>query len=63
VFVEGNLLAKELKAALATRLRFYQNKELNVTAELDHPAEHNGHELYVVPKILDTCCKEQEMFN
>jgi hypothetical protein len=34
VFVVENLLTKELKAAHATRLRFYKDKELNVTAEL-----------------------------
>jgi hypothetical protein len=48
VFVVENQLAKELKAAHATRLRFYQDKELNVTAELAQAAEHNDHELYVV---------------
>jgi hypothetical protein len=34
VFVVENLLTKELKAAHATRLRFYKDKDLNVTAEL-----------------------------
>jgi hypothetical protein len=48
VFVVENQLAKELKAAHSTRLRFYQDKELNVTAELAQAAEHNDHELYVV---------------
>jgi hypothetical protein len=42
VFVVENLLTKELKAAHATRLRFYKDKDLNVTAELAHAAEHNG---------------------
>jgi hypothetical protein len=32
VFVVENLLTKELKAAHTTRLRFYKDKELNVTA-------------------------------
>jgi Integrase core domain/Integrase zinc binding domain len=32
VFVVENLLTKELKAAHATRLRFYKDKELNITA-------------------------------
>jgi hypothetical protein len=41
VFVVENLLTKELKAAHATRLRFYKDKELNVTAELAQAAEHN----------------------
>jgi hypothetical protein len=48
VFVEEDLLTKELKAAHATRLRFYKDKELNVTAELAQAAEHNYHQLYVV---------------
>jgi hypothetical protein len=34
VFVVENLLSKKLKAAQATRLRFYKDKELNVTAEM-----------------------------
>jgi hypothetical protein len=54
VFVVENLLTKELKAAHATRLRFYRDKDLNVTAELAQDAEHNDRQLYVVSKILDT---------
>jgi hypothetical protein len=57
------LLTKELKAAHATRLRSYQNKELNVTAELAQAAEHNDHELNVVSKILDARYNEQEIFH
>jgi hypothetical protein len=53
VLVVENLLTKELKAAHATRLRFYKDKELNVTAELAQAAEHNDYQLYVVSKILD----------
>jgi hypothetical protein len=53
VFVVENLLTKELKAAHATRLRFYKNKDLNVPAELAQASEHNDHQLYVVSKILD----------
>jgi hypothetical protein len=53
VFAMENLLTKELKAAHAIRLRFYKDKELTVTAELAQAAEHNGHELCVVPMILD----------
>jgi hypothetical protein len=34
VFVVENFLTKELKAAHATRLRFYKDREVNVTAEL-----------------------------
>jgi hypothetical protein len=48
VFVVENLLTKELKAAHATRLRFYKDKELSVTAELAQAAEHNDHKLYIV---------------
>jgi Chromo (CHRromatin Organisation MOdifier) domain len=63
VFVVSNLLTKELKTAHATRLRFYKDKELNVTAELAQAAEHNDHKLYVVSKILDARYNEQEMFH
>jgi hypothetical protein len=63
VFVVENLLTNELKAAHATRLRLYQDKDLHVTAELAQAAEHNNHELYVVSKILDTRYNEQEMFH
>jgi Chromo (CHRromatin Organisation MOdifier) domain len=63
VFVMENLLTKELKAAHATRLRFYNDKKLNVTEELAQAAEHNDHQLYVVSKILDARYNEQEMFH
>jgi Chromo (CHRromatin Organisation MOdifier) domain len=63
VFVVENLLTKELKAAHATRLRFYKDKELSVTAELAQAAEHNDHKLYVVSKILDARYNEQDMFH
>jgi hypothetical protein len=63
VLVVENLLTKELKAAHATRLRFYKDKELNVTAELAQAAEHNDHQLDVVSKILDARYNEQEMFH
>jgi uncharacterized protein (DUF2164 family) len=53
VFAVNNLLTKELRAALATRLRFYQDKELNVIAKLAQAAEHNDHELHFVSKILE----------
>jgi hypothetical protein len=43
VFVAENLLSKELKAAHETRQRFYQDKELNFTAELFQAAEHNDY--------------------
>jgi Chromo (CHRromatin Organisation MOdifier) domain len=63
LFVVENLLTKELKAAHATRFRFYKNMEPNVTAELTQAAEHNDHQLYVVSKILDARYNEQKMFN
>jgi hypothetical protein len=44
-------------------LRFYKDRELNVTAELAQAAEHNDHKLYVVSKILDARFNEQEMFH
>jgi Chromo (CHRromatin Organisation MOdifier) domain len=62
VFVLENILTKELKAAHGTRLRFYKDRTLNVTAELAQAAEHNDHQLYVVSKILDSRYNEQEMF-
>jgi hypothetical protein len=43
-------------------LRFFKDKDLNVTAELTQAAEHNDHNLYVVSKILDARYNEQEMF-
>jgi hypothetical protein len=63
VFVVENLLTKELKAAHATRLGFYKDKEINVTTELAQAAEHNDHKLYVLLKILDARYNEQEMFH
>jgi hypothetical protein len=63
VFFVENLLTKELKAAHATRLRFYKNKELNVTAKLAQAADHNDHQLYVLSKILDARYNEQEMLH
>jgi hypothetical protein len=63
VIVVKSLLTKDLKAAQATRLRFYKfYKELSVTAELAQAAEHNDHQLYVVPKILDVRYNKQQMF-
>jgi hypothetical protein len=43
---------QELKAAHSTRLRFYNDMELIVTAELAPAAKHNNHQLCVVSKIL-----------
>jgi uncharacterized protein (DUF2164 family) len=58
-----NLFTKELKTAHATRLRFYQNKEINVTAELAQATECNDHQLYVVSKILGARYNKQEMLH
>jgi hypothetical protein len=44
-------------------LRFYNDTELNVPAELAQAAEHNDHQLYVVSKILDARYNEQEIFH
>jgi preprotein translocase subunit SecB len=63
VFVVENMLTKDLKYAHATRLRFYQDKEPNVTAELAQAAEHNDHELYIVSTTLDARYSKQEMFH
>jgi hypothetical protein len=63
VFVVENLLMKELKAAHATRLRFYKGKELNVTAELARAAEHNDHQLHILSKILDVRYNRQYIFH
>jgi Chromo (CHRromatin Organisation MOdifier) domain len=63
VFVVENLLTEELKIAHAMRLRLYQDKELNVTAELAQATELNDHELYVVSKILDARYNVQDMFH
>jgi hypothetical protein len=63
VFVVENLLTKDLKAAHATRLRFYKDKDLNITAELAQAAEHNDHKLHVVSKILDARYNEQEILH
>jgi hypothetical protein len=63
VFVVENLLTPELKVAHATRLRFFKDKDLNVTAELALAAEHNDHQLYVVSKILDARYNEQEIIH
>jgi Chromo (CHRromatin Organisation MOdifier) domain len=63
VFDIENLLTKELKATHATRLRFYEDKNLNVTVELVQAAENNDHQLYIVSKILDARYNEQEMFH
>jgi hypothetical protein len=62
VFVVENLLMKELKASHATRLRFYKDKKLNVTAEPAQAAEHNDHQLYVVSKIFTRATMSRRYF-
>jgi hypothetical protein len=44
-------------------LRFYEDKELNVTAELAQAARNNDHKIYVVSKILDLRYNDEEMFH
>jgi hypothetical protein len=61
--VVENLLTKELKTAHAIRLRFYKNKELNVTVELAQAAEHKDPQLYVLSKILYASYNKQETFH
>jgi hypothetical protein len=63
VFVVENLLTKKFKAAHASRLRFYQDKELNVKAELAQAAEHNEHELYALSMIPGARYNEQDMLH
>jgi hypothetical protein len=63
VFVVENLLAKELKAAHATRLRFYRDKELNITMELAHTADHNDNQLYVVSKTCYALLRMRPLLN
>jgi hypothetical protein len=63
VFVVENLLTKELKAVHATRLRFYKDKEVIVTAELAQAAEHKYHRLYVVSMMLEALYNEHVMFS
>jgi hypothetical protein len=62
VLVVENLLTRELKAAHATRLRFYKEKKLNVTAELAQTSEHNDHQLYVVSKMIDRATMNKRCF-
>jgi hypothetical protein len=63
VCVVENPPSKELKAAQATRLRFYRDKEHSVTADLAQASEHSDHQLYVVSKILGLRYNEQDMFH
>jgi hypothetical protein len=56
VFAVENLLTKKLRAAHGTRLLFYQDKKLNVTAELSQSADHIDYQLYVMSNILGARC-------
>jgi hypothetical protein len=47
----------------ATRLQFYQDKELNVTAKLIKAVNHNNHELFLVSRIIGASYNEQHMFH
>jgi hypothetical protein len=53
VIVVESMPTNEFEAAHATRLRFSNDTELNVTAKLAQTAENNDHQLYVMSKILD----------
>jgi Chromo (CHRromatin Organisation MOdifier) domain len=63
VLAVDNPLAQELKAAHATRLRFYKDKELNVAAELAQALGLKDHQIYVVSRILDARYNAKEMFH
>jgi hypothetical protein len=62
VFVVENLLTRVLKTAHATRPRFYQDKQLNISAELGQATEYNDHEQSVESKIFDARYNYQEIF-
>jgi uncharacterized protein YhfF len=53
VFVVENLATKDVKAVHANFMRFYKDKSLNVTEELEQAAEHNEHQRFVVSNLLD----------
>jgi hypothetical protein len=55
------MTTKDVKAAHATRMRFFKDKSLNMTEELKQAAEHNDHQLYVAAKILEVPYNEEEM--
>jgi hypothetical protein len=61
VFLLENITTKDVKAAHATRMRFYQDKSLNVTEELEQAAEHNDHQLFVVSKLLDLRYNDEDV--
>jgi Chromo (CHRromatin Organisation MOdifier) domain len=61
VFLLDNITTKDIRAAHATRMRFYQDKSLNVTEELQQAAEHNDDQLFVVSKLLDLRYNDEDM--
>jgi hypothetical protein len=63
VFSLENITTKDVRAAHATRMRFYQDKSLNVTEELQQAAEHNDNHLFVVSKLLELRYNDEDMTN
>jgi hypothetical protein len=59
----GDPAHEGVEGSARNTLRFYQDKELNVTAEQAQAAEHNDHQLCVVSKILGARYNEQEMLH
>jgi hypothetical protein len=45
----------------ANFMRFYKDKSLNVTEELEQAAEHNEHQRFVVSTLLDLRYNDEEM--
>jgi hypothetical protein len=56
-----NLTTKAVKAVHANFMRFYKDKSLNVPEELEHAAEHNEHQRFVVSNLLDLRYNDEEM--
>jgi hypothetical protein len=46
---------------LANFMRFYKDKSLKVTGELEQAAEHNEHQRFVVSNLLDLRYNDEEM--
>jgi hypothetical protein len=61
VYVVENLTTKDVKAVHANFMRFYKEKSLNVTEELERAAEHNEHRRFVVSKLLGLRCNDEEI--
>jgi hypothetical protein len=48
-----NLTTKDVKAVRTNFMRFYKDRSLNLTEELEQAAEHNKHQQFVVSNLLD----------